>query len=127
SRLHKRRMIPSLRSDGGDHPYEGRRTRVISGSPVKAARPYPDRVSSDDLPRFARVGGTTPHTPRESAYRRSPWVTPVKAPRPYPDRVSSDDLPRFARVGGRPPHTPRESAYRRSPWVTPVKAPRPYA
>src|SRR5690606_23056308 len=41
------------------------------------------------FPSLRSGGGTTPHTPRVSAYRRRQWVAPVKEPGPFADRVGS--------------------------------------
>src|SRR5690606_35286038 len=91
------------------------------------------------FPSLRSGGGTTPHTPRVSAYRRRQWVAPVKELRPNADRVSFRRVsppttyhlplatPSLRSGGGTTPHTPRVSAYRRRQWVAPVKEPGPFA
>src|SRR5690606_40368639 len=68
-------------------------------APVRELRPNGDRRSFRRVsppttyhvplatPSLRSGGGTTPHTPRVSAYRRRQWVAPVKEPGPFADRV----------------------------------------
>src|SRR5690606_23056309 len=81
-------------------PPECRRTGVVSGSRpsknqdrsrIASGRSLPPTTYHLPLatPSLRSGGGTTPHTPRVSAYRRRQWVAPVKEPGPFADRVGS--------------------------------------
>ena len=71
-------------------------------------------------------GGTTPHTPRASAYWRVTRVARVRAPEPYEGRVSFRRVSIYAgRVSFRSVDLPPTTYHPTTPYHLPPKTPYP--